>query len=118
MSNTEKKQNNFLKKIKDLDFKLDLEKETIKHNDLIKEELDNINRSYNRCLDILSRTAKGELTDQKYNELYAENRANHLKNIDYIDSQSEQSKKNIRTYQDEKSLLEDKLKKEENKKDS
>lgn len=54
MQDTDKKQNNFLKKLKELDLKIDIEKEKVKHNNLIKEEFENINASYNRCLDILS----------------------------------------------------------------
>ena len=50
---------NFLKKIQELDFKIDIGKEKVKHNNQIKEELENINASYNRCLDILSRSATG-----------------------------------------------------------
>ena len=70
MQDTDKKQNNFLKKLKELDLKIDIEKEKVKHNNLIKEEFENINASYNRCLDILSRSATGKNINPKYNELY------------------------------------------------
>ena len=43
MQDTDKKQNNFLKKLKELDLKIDIEKEKVKHNNLIKEEFENIN---------------------------------------------------------------------------
>ena len=72
MQDTDKKQNNFLKKLKELDLKIDIEKEKVKHNNLIKEEFENINASYNRCLDILSRSATGKNINSKYNEYTGE----------------------------------------------
>ncbi len=105
MQEPEKKQNNFLKKLKELDLKIDIEKEKVKHNNLIKEEFENINASYNRCLDILSRSATGKNINQKYNNLYAKNRNEFNKNIDYLDSQTSQLQKNINIYLEEKEVL-------------
>lgn len=108
MQESEKKQNNFLKKLKELDLKIDIEKEKVKHNNLIKEEFENINASYNRCLDILSRSATGKNINQKYNNLYAKNRNEFNKNIDYLDSQTSQLQKNINVYLEEKEVLRNK----------
>lgn len=108
MQESEKKQNNFLKKLKELDLKIDIEKEKVKHNNLIKEEFENINASYNRCLDILSRSATGKNINQKYNNLYAKNRNEFNKNIDYLDSQTSQLQKNINIYLEEKEVLRNK----------
>lgn len=108
MQETEKKQNNFLKKLKEIDLKIDIEKEKVKHNNLIKEEFENINASYNRCLDILSRSATGKNINQKYNNLYAKNRNEFNKNIDYLDSQTSQLQKNINIYLEEKEVLRNK----------
>ena len=108
MQETEKKQNNFLKKLKEIDLKIDIEKEKVKHNNLIKEEFENINASYNRCLDILSRSATGKNINQKYNNLYAKNRNEFNKNIDYLDSQTSQLQKNINVYLEEKEVLRNK----------
>lgn len=108
MQESEKKQNNFLKKLKELDLKIDIEKEKVKHNNLIKEEFENINASYNRCLDILSRSATGKNINQKYNNLYAKNRNEFNKNIDYLDSQTSQLQKNINVYLEEKEILRNK----------
>ena len=83
MQESEKKQNNFLKKLKELDLKIDIEKEKVKQNNIIKEEFENINASYNRCLDILSRSATGKNINQKYNNLYAKNRNEFNKNKKY-----------------------------------
>ena len=88
MQDTDKKQNNFLKKLKELDLKIDIEKEKVKHNNLIKEEFENIN--------------------QKYNNLYAKNRNEFNKNIDYLDSQTSQLQKNINVYLEEKEVLRNK----------
>lgn len=112
MQESEKKQNNFLKKLKELDLKIDIEKEKVKHNNLIKEEFENINASYNRCLDILSRSATGKNINQKYNNLYAKNRNEFNKNIDYLDSQTSQLQKNINVYLEEKEVLRNKSKEE------
>ena len=108
MQESEKKQNNFLKKLKELDLKIDIEKEKVKHNNLIKEEFENIYASYNRCLDILSRSATGKNINQKYNNLYAKNRNEFNKNIDYLDSQTSQLQKNINVYLEEKEVLRNK----------
>lgn len=117
MHNNDKKQNsnNFLKKIKELDLKIDAAKATVKHNNMIKDELDNINASYNRCLEILSRSATGKTINQKYNDLYTENRINHIKALDHLDSQSSEAQKNIDTYLDERDVLRDKYKEEQEK---
>ena len=97
MQESEKKQNNFLKKIKEIDLKIE-----------IKEELNKINESYNRCLDILSRSATGKNINQKYNNLYAKNRNEFNKNIDYLDSQTSQLQNNINVYLEEKEVLRNK----------
>ena len=96
---------NFLKKIQELDFKIDIEKEKVKHNNQIKEELENINASYNRCLDILSRSATGKAANSKYKELYTRNRIDYNKNIDYLENQNSQFQKNINTYLDERETI-------------
>ena len=117
MHNNDKKQkdNNFLKKIKELDLKIDAAKATIKHNNMMKDELDNINASYNRCLEILSRSATGKTINQKYNDLYTENRINHIKALDHLDTQSSETQKNIDIYLDERDILKDKYKEEQEK---
>ena len=103
------KKSNFLKKNKELDLKIDSEKEKIKHNNKLRNELDNINASYNRCLDILSKSASGKNINKKYNNLYTENRINYIKNVEQLDSQISQSQNNIDAYLNEK----DNLKKED-----
>lgn len=112
MQDTDKKQNNFLKKLKELDLKIDIEKEKVKHNNLIKEEFENINASYNRCLDILSRSATGKNINPKYNELYSKNRSEFYKTIDYLDSQNSQLQKNINAYLEEREVIRNKSKEE------
>lgn len=104
MSNNEKK-NEFLRKINEIDSKIENERININHNNLIKEELNKINDSYNRCLDILSQSASGKKVNQKYSNLYTENRNNHIKQINSIDNQLSQSQKNIETYNEEKDIL-------------
>ena len=78
MSNNEKK-NDLLKKINEINSKIENERINIKHNNSIKDELNKINDSYNRCLDILSQSASGKNINQKYNNLYTENRNNYIK---------------------------------------
>lgn len=114
--NNNEKENSFLKKINALDLKIENEKINIKHNNVIKDELNKINNSYNRCLDILSQSATGETINQKYNDLYTENRTNYIKRINSIDNQLSESRKNIETYTEEKDILKEQYKEENDKK--
>ena len=107
-SNEEKR--NILKKIKDIDIKIDNEKTNIKQNSYIIDELNKINDSYNRCLDILSQSATGKTINQKYNDLYSENRINHIEKINNLEQQLYQSKKNIDSYIEEKDILKENYK--------
>ena len=104
MSNNEKK-NDLLKKINEINSKIENERINIKHNNSIKDELNKINDSYNRCLDILSQSASGKNINQKYNNLYTENRNNYIKQLNNIDNQVSQSQKNIESYVEEKDIL-------------
>lgn len=114
MNNNEKK-SSFLKKIDNLNLKIENEKLNIKQNNTIKDELNKINNSYNRCLDILSQSATGKTINQKYNDLYTENRTNYIKRINNIDNQLSQSQKNIDTYIEEKDELKEQYKEESDK---
>ena len=111
MDNNEKK-SNFQKKIDDLDLKIENEKMNIKQNNTIKDELNKINNSYNRCLEILSQSATGKTINQKYNDLYTENRTDYIKKINNIDNQLSQSRKNIESYIEEKDILKEQIKEE------
>ena len=104
MSNNEKK-NDLLKKINEINSKIENERINIKHNNSIKDELNKINDSYKRCLDILSQSASGKNINQKYNNLYTENRNNYIKKLNNIDNQVSQSQKNIESYVEEKDIL-------------
>ena len=114
MSNNENKKD-LLKKINDIDSKIENEKINIKHNNLIKEELNKINESNNRCLEILSQSAKGKIINQKYNDLYTENRNSYIKDINNIDNQLSTSQKNIEEYIKEKDILKEQEKEENDK---
>ena len=114
MSNNENKKD-LLKKINDIDSKIENEKINIKHNNLIKEELNKINESYNRCLEILSQSAKGKIINKKYNDLYTENRNSYIKDINNIDNQLSTSQKNIEEYIKEKDILKEQEKEENDK---
>lgn len=104
MNNNEKKKD-YIKKINEINSKIENERINIKHNNSIKEELNKINDSYNRCLDILSQSASGKKINQKYSNLYTENRNNYIKKVNSIDNQVSQSEKNIESYVEEKDIL-------------
>lgn len=104
MNNNEKKKD-YIKKINEINSKIEKERINIKHNNSIKEELNKINDSYNRCLDILSQSASGKKINQKYSNLYTENRNNYIKKVNSIDNQVSQSEKNIESYVEEKDIL-------------
>lgn len=87
----------------------------IKQNNTIKDELNKINNSYNRCLEILSQSAKGKIINQKYNDLYTENRNSYIKDINNIDNQLSTSQKNIEEYIKEKDILKEQEKEENDK---
>lgn len=114
MDNKEKK-SSILKKMDELDLKIENEKRNIKQNNSIKDELNKINNSYNRCLDILSQSATGKTINQKYNDLYTENRENYIKKINNIENQLSQSHKNIESYIEEKDILKEQYKEEKDK---
>lgn len=114
MDNKEKK-SSILKKMDELDLKIENEKRNIKQNNSTKDELNKINNSYNRCLDILSQSATGKTINQKYNDLYTENRENYIKKINNIENQLSQSHKNIESYIEEKDILKEQYKEETDK---
>ena len=114
MDNKEKK-SSILKKMDELDLKIENEKRNIKQNNSTKDELNKINNSYNRCLDILSQSATGKTINQKYNDLYTENRENYIKKINNIENQLSQSHKNIESYIEEKDILKEQYKEEKDK---
>lgn len=114
MDNKEKK-SSILTKMDELDLKIENEKRNIKQNNSIKDELNKINNSYNRCLDILSQSATGKTINQKYNDLYTENRENYIKKINNIENQLSQSHKNIESYIEEKDILKEQYKEEKDK---
>ena len=114
MDNKEKK-SSILKKMDELDLKIENEKRNIKQNNSIKDELNKINNSYNRCLDILSQSATGKTINQKYNDMYTENRENYIKKINNIENQLSQSHKNIESYIEEKDILKEQYKEEKDK---
>ena len=118
MNKKEEKKDSFLRKLKEINFNIEKEEDVIKHNNIIKEELDNINESYNRCLEILNRSAKGSQVTQRYNDLYTQNRREYYSQIDELDSQSEKSNKEINKYLTERDSLKDAYRKEEEKETS
>lgn len=113
--NKNEKENTFIKKINEINSKIENENINIKHNNSIKEELNKINDSYNRCLDILSQSATGEKINQKYSNLYIANRNNYIKKINNIDNQLSQSYKKIENYTEEKDILKKQYKEETDK---
>lgn len=94
----ENKENELLKQMKELDLKIDVEKDRIKQSIVLQEELENINASYNRCLEILANSARGKQATQKYNDLYTQNRIIHVNNMDELDRMSSEARKNIDSF--------------------
>ena len=104
----ENKRTEFLKQQMDeLDSKIDAENDRLKHNNLIKEELDNFNASYNRCLQILARNARGKEANRNYNELYTINKREHIKSMDELDRQVQESKQKLDSYYSNRDLIEE-----------
>ena len=102
-----KKEEDFQQQLKELDLQIDTENDKLKHNNLIREELENINASYNRCLQILARNARGKDANRKYNELYTINKRQHVTSIDEIDKQVEESRQKIDSYYNNKEMIEE-----------
>lgn len=116
MQKEENKKTEHLKQqIEELDLKIDAENDKLKHNNLIKEELDNINASYNRCLQILARNAKGKAANRKYNELYTINKRQHIKTIDELDKQVQESKQKLDSYYSSRDTIEEEYEEEREK---
>lgn len=103
----------FFKQIKEIDMKIDVEKDRIKQSIVLQEELENINASYNRCLEILANSARGKQATQKYNDLYTQNRITHINSMDELDKLSSEAQKNIDSFFEQREDLSEKYYQEE-----
>lgn len=113
--NENKKTEHLKQQIQELDLKIDAENDKLKHNNLIKEEMDNINASYNRCLQILARSARGKAANRKYNELYTINKHQHINTIDELDKQVQESKQKLDLYYSSRDSIEEEYEEEREK---
>ena len=116
MQKEENKKTDHLKQqIEELELKIDAENDRLKHNNLIKEEMDNINKSYNRCLQILARSARGKAANRKYNELYTMNKRQHINSMDELEKQVQESKQKLDLYYNSKDSIEEEYEEEREK---
>jgi hypothetical protein len=92
-------------KIKEIDSKIDIEKNKEKRLDDIEEIVTSLNNNINRCLELLSISIKGNNSEKKYNNIQTENRINYKKNMNDIEIQREMLKTNINKLNTEKEGL-------------
>ena len=101
------------KKIAQIDESIDIEKNKLKKIDNIQEEFVSLNKSINRCIELLSPSIKGTKTNHMLDEMFNNNN-NLLKNVSSVlDEEKEETKKNISELYYQKTETQEKLKKEE-----
>ena len=104
----EKKADNSINKkvkIKELDSKIDVEKNKNKQLDEIEEIVVSLNKNITRCLELLGASIKGNNTEKKLSAIESENNMNFKKNISNIELQREIVNNNINKLKNEKDKL-------------
>ncbi len=102
-------------KVKEIDSKIDIEKNKENNLDDIEEVVNSLNSNINKCIELLGISIKGNNTERKLSALEIENRINYKKSMNDIEAQRQLLKSNITKLNDEKEEALNNIKEEENK---
>ena len=101
-------------KINEIDYKIDNEKEKIKKLDDIQESMTALNKSLNRCIELLSLSLKGPTSQNMFEDMQAQNKAIYQNVTSELDDEMDKTRSTINKLYEEKDniIKEDKNKKE------
>lgn len=99
-------------KIKNIDNRIDIEKDKLKKLDNIQDEFVSLNKSLNRCVELLSESIKGKKSNYMFEDM-TNNNNNILKNVHSIlDEEKTNTEKNLINLYSTKDQLEKENKKQ------
>ena len=102
-------------RIKEIDSKIDVEKDKSKQLDDLEEVVISLNKNIERCLELLGTSVKGNNFEKKLSAYQTENKINYKKNMSDIESQKEIVRANVVRLNNEKEELLETIKEEEDK---
>lgn len=103
------------KKLEVIENKIEIEKMKMKEIDNIEESSIAVNKSINNCIELLALSIKGENTKYMFSNMYNDNNAILANVSDIIDAEKRNTKKKLNDLYSEKTQIEKKLNKEEEK---
>ena len=92
-------------KVKEIDSKIDAEKDKGKDLDDMEEIVTSLNQNIAKCLELLGQSVKGNNYEKRLSAYQIENKINYKKNISYIESQRDQLKERISKLNEQKEEL-------------
>lgn len=93
-------------KVNKIDDKLDAEKKRLQKLDDMQEEIVALNKNLTKCIDLLSKSISGPVTNNVFNDMHNSNRLFYVKTSGIIDEESTNSKINInRLYQEKDDVI-------------
>lgn len=115
----EKKADNYINKEKIKKIDNELEKEKNKFNDLdeLEEIIISLNNNINKCIELISKSIKGNNINKRLSAIETENRISFKNNINNIDIERKEIKNNILNLNDEKDKIIENNKNDGGKKD-
>lgn len=98
----ERPNDEFKKRINEIDNQIDNEKKKIKKIDSIQEEVTALNKNLNKCIELLSISIKGEQKDKMLNDMYDKNKSFYINFSSTLDDEISITKKKINKLTEEK----------------
>ena len=99
-------------KLKVVNDKIDIEKQKMKNLDEIEELFVSLNSNINKCVELLSKSMKGENIGRKLGAIEESNKVNFNKSIYSINSNREDIKKKLSELSDQKDEVQELIREE------
>lgn len=95
----------FKKRINEIDNQIDNEKKRIRKIDNIQEEVTELNKNLNKCIELLSVSIKGEKKEKMLNDMFDKNKSFYANFSCTLDDEMSITKKKINKLNEEKENL-------------
>ena len=81
--------------MKEWNNKINLEQLRLRKMSAMKEELDTLNQSLNKCIELTKKSVKREGLEEKLETLQDNNQATHYKNMENLENEIETTRRNL-----------------------
>lgn len=94
-----------------IESRIDFEKKKLKNYDEIQDNIDSITKRLNNCYDLFTSSMNGPAVDEQLEDMQNANQTFHKNARNYIESTLNKTNQNIKSFNEEKELLQKKANK-------